>query len=784
MKKSLLAVLSLALLMMLVFPSFAWYVPSTNSSNDLYNTWGPRVDNVLCVIHTSQEGEYNSFKSKLIDIFDWPFTIEQKNELDSSDPSMNEYERVFFAEWGMFEVDINNQVFPGDDVNFRTALSKLINKDTFVSTTLGGLAQAAHSPLWHNVVWRYEPCESFTSEIYAPTAAYQMLYDNGYRDWDSDGIVEYSSDGGIHKREFTIKLFGRSEDPKRTALANLANNVLTTGAEASILGAKFNVNLQIVPRATCYQKVMIEYDYTLYTGGWSFGRDPDTIYFLFHSKFATKPDPWANNYINYRSTEFDAALEKMIGAGDFETAHYWCNQSQSIFMSDVAFIPMWNTAGYSGFLSNVEHAIPMSGYQAGTSVAAYETLMNAYLTGNPYGGTLRWGFMNDFSALSVYMSQWVWDWNILQELYDSLIGYNPYDFTEDYGVMAESWDVGNWTYLGDTCTKVTFHLRHDMYWHDIPPKADRAYGIAPQGTGALHVDSLGHPDPQPPIPVTADDVVFTIMYIGESSDAWNWGTVCDVAYVDAPDPYTATVYYFTYMPIWALHWCGGLPIMPKFIWGKVPVAEAGDYDPLTEKTLSGSGPFTFNYTAYVPHQYVRLDKYDRYHMLSPANVYVDADGTLVTPGSSINFTVKVANRDAENTIVGNLTIKVDGVTKDTINGISLDPKEEYVTPTTYNTGALAKGYHNITAFFDITSPIQFANMDKTYVHKIWVTIPEDLNLDIYVGIDDIVYCAEHFGGQPRPLPGAIRWDYRCDLNGDLYIGIDDIVNIAEDFGKP
>jgi hypothetical protein len=446
---------------------------------------------------------------------------------------------------------------------------------------------------------------------------------------------------------------------------------------------------------------------------------------------------------------------------------------------------MWNTAGYSGFLSNVEHAIPMSAYQAGTSTAAYQTLMNAYMAGNEFGGTIRWGFMNDFSALSVYMSQWVWDWNILQEIYDSLIGYDPYHFEVDYGVMAESWEVGNWTYLGDTCTKVTWHLRHDMYWHDIPPKADRAYGIAPRGTGALHVDALGNPDPQPPIPVTADDFVFTFMYIGESWDAWNWGAVADVAYVDAPDPYTVTVYYFTYMPIWAAHWCGGLPIMPKFIWGKIPVAEAGDYDPLAEKTLSGSGPFTFNYTAYVPHQYVRLDKYDRYQCLSPANVYVapHSSGALVTPGSSVNYTVQVSNRDAVETIVGDLTIKLDGAPVDTINDISLAPKAAYET-SLYTTGALEKGNHFIEVTFDIKTPTAYEDMDATYINKIWVTIPEDLNLDIYVGIDDVVYCAEHFGGQPRPLPGAIRWDYRCDLNKDLYIGIDDIVNIAEDFGKP
>jgi ABC-type oligopeptide transport system substrate-binding subunit len=778
MNKMLIAILTFALLMTVVAPSFAWYVPSTDNSNTKYNTWGPRVDNVLCVIHTGEEGEYNSFKSKLIDVFDWPFTPEQKAELDTADPSLTQWERVFYAEFGMYELDINNQVFPGSDINFRTALSKLMDKNTFISTYLNGMGQAAHSPLWHNPTWRFEPCAGFTSEIYNPTVAYQMLYDNGYRDWDSDGTVEYSPDGGTTKNEFTIILYGRSEDTMRTGLANEANNALTTSCQGSVIGAKFDIALSIVPRAITSQRVMKQYNYTLYTGGWSFGRDPDTLYFLYHSSFAIKPSPGGANYICYRSTGFDDAIDSMIGAGNFETAHYWCNESQRIFMSDVAMIPMWNTAGYSGFLSNVEHAIPMSAYQAGTSTAAYQTLMNAYMAGDEYGGTLRWGFMNDFEALSAYSAQWVWDWNILQEIYDSMIGYNPYDFAQDYGIMANEWEVKNWTYNGDDCTAVTWKLRQDLTWHDIPPKADRAYGIAPLGTGDLHVTAAGNPDPQSPMRVTAEDVAFTVNYIRGSDMAWNWGTVCDVVYCEVIDPYTVTLYYGLYMPIWALHWCGGLAMMPKFIWEKVPLELASQYDPLAEKTLSGCGPFTFNYTGYVPHQYVVLDRYPRYQDLSPADVYVSADGVRVDPSTKVNYTVQLANRDAEYTITGTLTVSADGAPVATIPDITLAPKATYET-TLYATGALALGAHNVTASFDITgSPDWMHALDATYTHRMWFTIREDLDYNFKVNIVDITICAKAFGSRP----GDLRWDSRADLNSDKKVDILDIARVARKFG--
>jgi len=778
MKKALISTSLILLLMVLVYPTFAWYHPDTNSEDSTkFNQWGPRVDSVLCVLHTSQEGEYNSFKSKLIDLFDWHFTPTQKQELDTQDPQMNQWERLFYAEFGMWEVDINNDVFPGSDRNFRLALSKLLDKEGFVATELAGMGQAAHSPLWHNPTYRYEPCADFYSEIYDPTAAYQLLYDNGYRDWDSDGIIEYSPDGGTTKQEFTILLYARSDDPQRTALGNLVNTVLTTNAQSSVLNAKFDVSLNIVPKATCYQKVMIEYNYTLYTGGWSFGRDPDTIYFGYDSRFATAPEPWANNYVNYKSREFDEAIENMIGASTFDQARYWCNESQRIFMTDVPVIPMWNTAGYTGILSSVEKAVHMSAYGPTTSTGAWWTLLNAHKAGQPMGGTLRWGFMNDFSALSVYMSQWVWDWNILQEIYDTLISYNPYNYTMDLPELARSWEIGEWTFEGEPATYVTWHLRHDLYWEDIPPKLDRAYGIARYGTGALHIKPDGTPDPQPPMPVTAEDVAFSVEYIAESSDAWNWGLVADVIYCDVTDPYTVTVYYGIYLPLWAAHWCGALPIMPKFIWEKVPVAEAGEYDPLTEKTLSGTGPFKFNYTGYVPHQYVVLDKYERFFALNPVDVYVNADGVRVDPGTSVNYTVQLANRDAETTITGDLSVKVDGLPVATITGISLGPKATYET-ILYATGALTGGKHNITATFDVTSPSEFATMDSTYTHNIFVTIRMDLNYDYVVDIRDISTAGRAFGS----YPGHLRWDARADINGDRLVDIRDISAIGRRFG--
>jgi ABC-type branched-subunit amino acid transport system substrate-binding protein len=79
--------------------------------------------------------------------------------------------------------------------------------------------------------------------------------------------------------------------------------------------------------------------------------------------------------------------------------------------------------------------------------------------------------------------------------------------------------------------------------------------------------------------------------------------------------------------------------------------------------------------------------------------------------------------------------------------------------------------------------------------KVWAIPPsmypltEDTNYDKYVGIDDIVFTADHFGTTPYPTtappyPSASdRWEHVCDQNSDDYIGIDDIVTVASAFGS-
>ena len=60
--------------------------------------------------------------------------------------------------------------------------------------------------------------------------------------------------------------------------------------------------------------------------------------------------------------------------------------------------------------------------------------------------------------------------------------------------------------------------------------------------------------------------------------------------------------------------------------------------------------------------------------------------------------------------------------------------------------------------------------------------PTDLNRDCFVGIDDLIICAEAFGSDSTILTD--RWNSSCDVDEDRYVGIKDMMIITKDFGCP
>lgn len=767
MKKALVFIaIALIVIALLAQTAMAFFYPGPTPTDDkLFNKWGPVINNLLIVPYGGAEAEYLAFKGKKIDLMDWPLLASQVAELNSLDPNMKTYARAFYVDRGMRQFDLNNMRFPLNDVNFRRALSHCFDKDAFIATQLAGLGLRMDSPLAsHGDPYYNHYCDNLYP--FSLQTAADILLANGYSDKDGDGFIE-----GPRGEKITLVMYARADDPDRSAMGQIFATNLEVGLKGTTLNAGIDVDLRLAPKSECFQKVMVQFDYHIYTGGWGFGRDPDTLYFLYKGEFA-QAFPYTPNYPGYSNPEFDYWAEKMLTAPTMDEAIEAVHKMQEILMDDAGVIPVFTYASYSAALADVKNLVNMLGTGLGTWFNFW-TLINAYREDTD---TLRWGFLNDIETFNGLHAEWVWDDQLLSCIYSSLIAFNPYNVAEDFGMLAMDWKLGEWTYQGEKATYVEFKLREDVYWHDIPPKPDRK---TPGGKPLL-------PGGATNVPFTAEDVALTILMNRDIPDAWNHDAVADVVYVEVLDPYTIRVYYGVYMPLWALHWVGGLNILPKHVFG--PVYEerlTRQFDPFGEKCLAGVSAFMMDYEGSKIHEYYKLVANKRYFAYHPVDVYgiLDSPTHRVSPGSRIKTTFYLYNRDSKRTIAaGTLNVKIElkapgGAITTVYEGKNPElPPFTKVEFYTY-TGTVEKGIYEIKASIDPDPVTGHADPDGYTVH-VWSTIIEDINMDIKVDIIDVATAAKAFATKP----GDPRWDPKADVNKDLKVDILDLARIARMFG--
>ena len=779
MKKAIFALVLTALFAVsMVLPARAWFYPGSTPSDDrLHNQYGPMTPNLLITPYGSYPSEFSAFHAKEIDFMDWPLDPEDYATLRNEDPNMETYATAFYVDRGMREFDLNNKRFPTDDVWFRKALAYAFGtglKQRFVSQVLEGMGLVMDSPLAWSAGWYNPYCTNLYP--YDLQAAVDTLVAHGYYDYDGDEIIE-----GPGGQEFTLIFYARQDDPIRTTMGQwLYDRLASKTADETIYKcnwpsgkgpAVMSIDLRIAPKTECFQKVMVEFDYHIYTGGWSFGRDPDTLYFLYLGEYA-QAFPYTSNYPGYENPEFDEQARIMLTAPDIPTAKAAVFEMQRILMDDVGVIPVFTFAGYGAYLVGWEKVVNAEG----TGPASWFTFLNTHKTGTD---TIRWGFMNDVEDLNPIHSSWVWDWNILGLVYDTLINVDPYDMSRDKPWIAQSWTLGEWTYKGETCTYIEFKLREDVYWQDLPPKADRK---TPGGKPLLPGGAFN-------VPVTADDVVASIYIVRDIPDSWNNALVADVVYAEALDKYTVRVYYGLYMPLWALHWVGGLPIIPKHVWW--PVYEEGhtrEFNAVAEKALIGCGPWIYDYEASIWHQYYMLRANTRYFRYHPVDMYATLESPTglkrVDPGSTVNFKFYLHNQDFQRPTIAadtfTITIKMikpDGTEQTLFNGGN--PALPNCTEVLLYQGSaqIGVGLYRIVATIT-DDPVTGHGDQDGYTIYIWGTIREDLNNDFKVDIFDVVIIGLSFGS----TPSEYNWDPRADIVPDHLIDIFDMVRVALVFG--
>jgi ABC-type transport system substrate-binding protein len=525
---------------------------------------GPWADELFYKIYLSPEPEYLALKTGEINLMDWELPAEKVADA-LADPNIM---TASAEDLGYYQIDLNHQRWPTSDLHFRRALAHLVDKARIETDVLQGFGYKLDSVVpvvmggWSNPdIMTYE----YSSELAAAELAL-----GGFVDTDADGT---RNDPITGENMAPVLFYIRLDDPERKQAGEWL------AAELKALGVPIEGELA-VERSVCNDAVMetTTGEWNVYTGGWGIGRDPDHLTDLYHSR---EYDPemiggWNGyNYDGFMNSTFDYWADLLKTASTFEDVKEAAYMCQEIMAEQVAVIPLYGHIGVNAYRAEWTGVVN----EVGQGINSQWSNFNMHPVDQPYGGRIEYGIKSDIETLNPLTAAWTYTWEVLQEIYESPYTWNPYDLSEDWGWLAESWEIEDWTSpTGVDGIKVTFHFVEDAVWHDG-------------------------------IPFTAEDLKFTYEYVVEYGVPRYLPSVQFIEELVLVDDYTLEVYQNT-TSYFAFHYINGVPVLPKHIWEDVG-ADWQDYDPVAEGTLIGLGPWKF--VDYVPGEYVHLVANDAYY---------------------------------------------------------------------------------------------------------------------------------------------------------------------------
>jgi len=189
---------------------------------------------------------------------------------------------------------------------------------------------------------------------------------------------------------------------------------------------------------------------------------------------------------------------------------------------------LWAAKGVKGYRTGWQNVVNYAGF--GTDNGYSFGLMS-----KSGATTINYGFKSDISAIQVITSEWLWDWNVLGLLYDTLIARNPYNLAQEVGALATSWSTTA-SYPGWEGKSVCqFTVRSDAVFNDgsqVKP-ADVAYSLlVPRAAG--------------------------------QGNAWLYSTLMDVNKIEIQGQVVRV--FFNVNSQFALHWSGFISIINKDLW--------------------------------------------------------------------------------------------------------------------------------------------------------------------------------------------------------------------------
>ncbi len=177
----------------------------------------------------------------------------------------------------------------------RRALTMSIDRNRIIKQILNGLGIEISAP-FYPFSDSYDP--SIKPWPYDPALAKRLLEEEGFADFDGDGIIERKVDGKLLKFEFTLTYY-----VKNPATKSICEYISTALKE---VGIKCNLNsVDIADMSALFD----DKNFDAYYFGWALGDPPEDLRQLWHSSGATEKG--SPNSIGFANKEVDEIIDRL-----------------------------------------------------------------------------------------------------------------------------------------------------------------------------------------------------------------------------------------------------------------------------------------------------------------------------------------------------------------------------------------------------------------------------------------------------------------------------------------
>jgi len=278
-----------------------------------------------------------------------------------------------------------------------------------------------------------------------------------------------------------MRAFPRHTDPRLTMGLNFANavNTLFAGNRVNTFLFRTEAQLGSVVFFCCFRFFPTD-DWEWYTFGYQDNTPyPTTLFNQFHSQFASNVcggslvvQPTNPTFVCILA--LDTSLLTMATTLDPATLYSNAYAALNILGSHAVDLPAYTFAVRTGALRSVVNPVNSAGL-------GYENPWNFLIAhkssytpvdsrfqfdGGGPSDTIRWGQAGgDIVAnLNPYFAQWVWEFNILGEVYDTLFAQNPVSPTQVFCWICNSLSTSPPDANGNE--HITVELKQNLHWQD------------------------------------------------------------------------------------------------------------------------------------------------------------------------------------------------------------------------------------------------------------------------------------------------------------------------------